>query len=81
MLKIFCYIQYSIAKRNAEPTYERVPLGTVNNSTDEALRFGFARLAHPHGGVIFGIDGGQVAKDVVVWSGVFLSIVHVQSCE
>lgn len=38
-------------------TYERVPFGTVNDATHEALRFRFARLAHPHGSVILGVNG------------------------
>lgn len=66
-----------LAKRNAELTYERVPFGTVNYPADEALRFGLARLAHPHGGVILGVDGGQVAEHIVVRCRVLFSFEHV----
>lgn len=59
-------------------TDDRVPLGSVDDTAGELLHVLLARRAHPHSCVILGVNGGQVAEDVVVRSRIFLWLVHVQ---
>lgn len=59
-------------------TYDRVPLGSVDDATGELFHVVLARRSLPHRCVTLGVNGGQMAEDVVVGSRVFLRLVHVQ---